>query len=133
MEMTIVNSNIESVSTLSGMIEDEIILGYLENIQRLETFIQTTSEKSFSGSNDKFDLSSLYKPPLMNTLNPFSQIGLNRHNRTKNEMPFPIIRDVQAFDVSMSMFPPSSNYIDIISNENLYDSFVEIMNLTDEV
>ncbi len=131
LEMTIVNSNIQAVSTLSGMIEDEIIMGYLGNIQRLETFIQTTSDKSFSGNSDEFDLSSLYHLPAEDSMNVFSQIGLRKHLESKNEMPFPIIRHIHAFDVSMSMFPISENYMSIISNENLYKSIVEIMKLTE--
>lgn len=132
MEMAIVNSNIQAVSTLSGMIEDEIILGYLENIQRLETFIQTTSDKTFSANNDSFDLSSLYKAPVEDPMNIFSQIGLRRHLKSNDEMPFPIIRHIHAFDVSMAMFPVSGDYMGIINNENLYNSFVEIMELTEE-
>ncbi|MCY3411179.1 MAG: hypothetical protein INQ03_06020 [Candidatus Heimdallarchaeota archaeon] len=131
MEISIINSNIESVSTLSGMIEDEIILGYLENIQRLEVFIAQTSDKPLTDEEIR-NLSALYLPPKDDVINIFNRVGYSRHAKSGNEIPFPIIRNLNSFTVSMEMFPVTTNYIEIINNKNVFDSFVEILSLTDE-
>lgn len=129
-EMSIVEAGIKSSSTLSGMIEDEIVLGYLDNIQRLESFISKSSEDTNKENDLEADLKLLYTPPVLNPMNPYSLIGYTKHIKFQNEIPFPIIRDIHSFTVAMEMFPISTSFIDFIGNENLYDSFIEIMSLS---
>jgi hypothetical protein len=118
-------------SSLSGMLEDDLIFGYMDLTQHLEDFmgkdINTTIEKSVFDQLHDFQL---YQRPVKNANYRNFRMGQILGISEFRELPFPIIRNVHEVAIAVSMFPLELTLPTFSKESKLYESFTNIFSST---
>ncbi|MHA2027993.1 MAG: hypothetical protein ACW99A_00490 [Candidatus Kariarchaeaceae archaeon] len=118
-------------SSLSGMLEDDLIFGYMDLTQHLEDFmgkdINTTIEKSVFDQLQDFEL---YHRPIKNANYRNLRMGQILGISEFKELPFPIIRNVHEVAIAVSMFPLKLTLPTFSKETKLYESFTNIFSST---
>ncbi|MHA2171983.1 MAG: hypothetical protein ACXAB7_19090 [Candidatus Kariarchaeaceae archaeon] len=113
-------------SSLSGMLEDDVIFGYLDLTKGLENFIEQEvgahSEKPIS---DQLHESELYRTYDAKSYYRFNRLGFITNKMSERELPFPIIRNVNEMAIAISMFP-LQRALPGTMDSKLYQSFTNI-------
>ena len=121
-------------SSLSGMVEDDVIFGYLDISKDLEEFIKNYNAQDGIDFVAKFIRSaSLYSPP-----NHESHFRLNRLGSSLSEsqitaLPFPIIRNVHEMSRALQMFPLEVALPELLSKQDLIYQSLETGTNLDEI
>jgi hypothetical protein len=127
------SSNAET-SSLSGMLEDDVIFGYLDLTKGLESFIeQEISSAHEKPISEQLHESELYKRPDKNSYYRFNRLGIITEQISEKELPFPIIRNVHEMATSILMFPLQHSLPDSFTKDSkLYQSFTNVFTFDKE-
>lgn len=122
-----ISSNSSGSSTLSGMLEDDLIFGYMDLTKQLEDFIEkdidTNIEKSVFDQLHSYDL---YQRPEVNSNYRNNRMGQVLGVSEFKELPFPIIRNVHEIAIALHMFPLELSLHPFSKDSKLYRSFTNI-------
>ncbi|MCE7736494.1 MAG: hypothetical protein GPJ54_16555 [Candidatus Heimdallarchaeota archaeon] len=114
-------------SSLSGMLEDDLIFGYMDLTQNLENFmavdIDTAIEKSVFDQLHEF---AIYQRPTPSATYRNMRMGQILGVSEFKELPFPIIRNVHDVAIAVSMFPLELTLPTFSKESKLYQSFTGI-------
>ncbi len=122
-------------SSLSGMLEDDVIFGYLDLTKGLESFIEqeVSSDKEETMSDQLYN-SELYKKSVAASYYRFERLGNIAKVNSERELPFPIIRNVHEISSAIRMFPLQLSSISpsLDRDSKLYQSFTNIFTFDKE-
>ncbi|MHA2251343.1 MAG: hypothetical protein ACXAD7_13360 [Candidatus Kariarchaeaceae archaeon] len=115
--------------TMMGMLVEETVFGYIDTIQNLEDFIMAESDASTASSALNLHNSPLYYPPDELSMVRFERIGQTCVKRSKPELPFPIIRNIDELGVALSIFPLKASLPQSFYDKSLLKSINEILSM----
>lgn len=111
----------------SGMIEDEIIIGYSDLATDIEKLIiDNISNEKTESIVDQIKKSSVYKEETTFNMNILNRIG-KIADLDKRYLPFPIIQNVHNYAIALQLFPLSSSFQEDLIDNDLYNSFNDII------
>ena len=111
---------------LMGMLSEDMVFGFIDQIQNFEDFILQESTSSQNLSND-IDLFPIYYPPERDTFIRFEKIGLTCKNLSKQEIPFPLIRNVDELATALTLFPFNVSFPVAFYKKSLFHSISSIL------
>jgi hypothetical protein len=112
---------------LMGMLDEELVFGYIDAIQNLEDFIVNEVDRDSIESMLKLHESSIYYPPEPQSTIRFNRIGFTCLNKNLPELPFPLIRNIDELAVALSIFPLKVNLPKTFYEKSLLKSINEIL------
>jgi hypothetical protein len=112
---------------LMGMLDEELVFGYIDAIQNLEDFIVNEVDRDSIESMLKLHESSIYYAPEPLSTIRFNRIGFTCLNKNLPELPFPLIRNVDELAVALSIFPLKVNLPKTFYEKSLLKSINEIL------
>ncbi|MHA2502678.1 MAG: hypothetical protein ACXAE3_07405, partial [Candidatus Kariarchaeaceae archaeon] len=89
--------------SMGGMLEDDIVIGYLDIITQLETFNQLAEISS--GIREAIASSEIFTPPPEIKLFRSDHYGSTLDPLLQQQFPFPIIRNIAAASVGIKLYP----------------------------
>jgi hypothetical protein len=112
---------------LMGMLDEELVFGYIDAIQNLEDFIVNEVDRDSIESMLKLHESSIYYTPEPQSTIRFNRIGFTCLNKNLPELPFPLIRNVDELAIALSIFPLKVNLPKTFYEKSLLKSINEIL------
>jgi hypothetical protein len=96
-----------SSNELGGMLDDEIVFGFMDMMQEFELFLSQELEEYENDPQvilEKIGKAKSLQPPIRNSTNVMDLIGSD-FVAVENKFPFPIIRNFQQFTTALQIFP----------------------------
>ncbi|OLS25727.1 MAG: hypothetical protein HeimC2_17830 [Candidatus Heimdallarchaeota archaeon LC_2] len=122
-----ISSHSSGPSALSGMLEDDLIFGYIDLTKQLEDFIENDINPNIEKSVfDQLHSYDLYKRPEVNSNYRNNRMGQVLGVSEFKELPFPIIRNVHEIAIALHMFPLELSLHPFSKDSKLYQSFTKI-------
>jgi hypothetical protein len=125
-ELSFSNLSVTSGGDLDGMVEDDIIIFFMDLSADLEDFIQQIVGPD-ADISEMIRGTNLYQKPIEDTYDVFQFLGYNTHKTNGPESPFPLIRDIHNVASAISLFPISLESVEIMANYEHYSDFIDIM------
>ena len=88
---------------MGGMLDDDIVLGYLDLITQLETFNQLV--ETLPNIRDAVLESDIFRSPNMELDYRSDYFGYTLDNLLIQQFPFPIIRNINSVSVGIKLYP----------------------------
>lgn len=125
-ELSFSNLSVTSTGDLDGMVEDDIIIEYMDLSADLEEFIQQIVGPD-ADITAMIRSTNLYQAPRDDTNDVFRFLGFNTHKNNGLESPFPLVRNIPNVAAAISLFPISLESVEIMANQEQYSDFIDIM------
>ncbi|MHA2502356.1 MAG: hypothetical protein ACXAE3_05790, partial [Candidatus Kariarchaeaceae archaeon] len=127
LELSINNSVDTRDKTSSNMLQDDLLFGYLDLADALESFLTKDMTNLTGVKILNIDQFEVYKDPDPSALTRMERIG-STLLQEKKHLPFPFIRNVEGFATAMTLTP--FNYGSSLINEGMVvDSIISLLNL----
>ncbi|MDH5401122.1 MAG: hypothetical protein OEZ01_00980 [Candidatus Heimdallarchaeota archaeon] len=120
-------------ANFDGMIQDDIILGFMDLQRLLEEFLQEKLEENNHNITIKEKLLELeiFNMPKKISYNVMEKIGFNSIKSKDDIVPFPVVKNVHEYATAIEIFPLE---IDIgkFSDSKIYNSFIDLISESGE-
>ncbi len=123
-----INTQVVS-SPLTGMIDEEIVFGFLDTVSRLETFLELAVTENKNDFIMNLATSPLYDSPSLDSPVRFDRIGSYSQDKLEFKFPFPLIRNIDSLATAISLFPQKIKMPDTIDQDSLIRSINRILKL----
>ena len=130
-ELTLsIDSRNETIQSLEGMLEDEILFDFMDISQEFESFFSKgiNSEEGGSVSGLIMD-SELYSSPETNRSNKLCGLGYMTSKTDPPEIPFPLICNISLYATAIAFFPISLPFVSIVDHLKKSEAFVNLSNI----
>jgi len=127
LSLKVVDDSESGQSSFSGMIDDEILFGYMDATGYLQSFIElmkiTAGGEDVSVA-DKIQASDLFRAQNQQSEVVVIQPDQNIDDKGLVEMPFPILNNIELMTVGLQIFPIEFDLPNILSdNDKIYETF----------
>jgi len=89
--------------SMGGMLDDDIVMGYLDMITQLEIFNQMID--TTTNVRDAVTASELYTPPIVPPVFRCDFFGDTLDNQLRQQLPLPIIRNIATASIGIKLYP----------------------------
>ena len=124
-----INASTSSESPMIGMIDEEIVFGYIDIINNFESFIKSSLTQKTSEFILKLKESAVYSNPDSKSLLRMQRIGSVCKELRVAEYPFPLFRNLDLYTVAFSLFPQGLQLPQAFDEKNLITSIDKILSL----
>jgi hypothetical protein len=130
-ELTLsIDSRNETIQSLEGMLEDEILFDFMDISQEFETFFSKGINSEEGGSVSELIMASeLYSRPGTNRMNKLCGLGYSANKTNPPEIPFPLICNISLYATAIAFFPISLPFVSIVDHLKKSEGFVNLSNI----
>jgi len=108
--------------SLTGMLDDEIVLGYLDMIANLEDFLASIKSASLSEIQNIISAAEVFKTPKRSN-KLMENIGRILKLSNIEGLPFPLINNIYPYAVALNLYPIEIDLPELSNFSKLYDSY----------
>lgn len=130
-ELTLsIDSRNETIQSLEGMLEDEILFDFMDISQEFESFFSMGINNEEGSSISKLIIESeLYSRPGTNRSNKLCGLGYVTSQTNPPEIPFPLICNISLYATAIAFFPISLPFVSIVDHLKKSEAFVNLSNI----